>query len=95
MKKRLISAFILIAYSAFLINLLVFKIYLLKIGVKSRSFCNFLQASFLPPLPLHEQHSLRFPLFHAAMLFELSHVQVAPARHPLLALLDGQSRHQP
>ena len=49
MKKRLISGFILIAYSAFLINLLVFKIYLLKIGLLRFTFPPHAgQANFLP-----------------------------------------------
>src|ERR687893_3150878 len=49
MKKRLISGFILIAYSAFLINLLVFKIYLLKIGLLRFTFPPAAgQANFLP-----------------------------------------------
>ena len=49
MQKRLISAFILIAYSAFLINLLVFKIYLLKIGPLMFKFPPAAgQANFLP-----------------------------------------------
>ena len=49
MKKRLISAFILIAYSAFLINLLVFKIYQLKISLLRFKFPpDAGQANFLP-----------------------------------------------
>src|ERR687894_1760126 len=49
MKKRLSSAFVLIAYSAFLINLLVFKIYLLKIGLLRFTFPPHAgQANFLP-----------------------------------------------
>jgi hypothetical protein len=49
MQKRLISAFILIAYCAFLINLLVFKIYLLKIGPLMLRFPPAAgQANFLP-----------------------------------------------
>ena len=49
MKKRLISVFLLIAYSAFLINLLVFKIYQLKIGVLRFQFPpDAGQANFLP-----------------------------------------------
>ena len=49
MKKRLISAFILIAYSAFLINLLVFKIYQLELILLRFKFPpDAGQANFLP-----------------------------------------------
>jgi glycopeptide antibiotics resistance protein len=49
MKKRLISAFILIAYSAFLSDLLVFKNVLLKIGLLRFKFSSGIgQANFLP-----------------------------------------------
>src|ERR671916_1063971 len=49
MKERLFSGFILIAYSAFLLNLLVFKIYLLKIGLLRFTFPPHAgQANFLP-----------------------------------------------
>ncbi len=49
MKKRLISGFILIAYSAFLSDLLVFKNVLLKIGLLRFKFSPGIgQANFLP-----------------------------------------------
>ena len=49
MKKRLISAFILIAYSTILIKLLVFKTYLLKIGPLRFTFNSGTgQVNFLP-----------------------------------------------
>ncbi len=62
--------------------------------VKSRSFCNFLQEVSPPLLPLHEHRPLRLAILQAPVLAQIFHVQVASARHPLLRLLNRQSRHQ-
>src|SRR5829696_9869009 len=42
----------------------------------------------------HERHPLSFSRF-ATTLLKLPHVQVAPARNPLLRLLDRQCAYQP
>jgi hypothetical protein len=52
-------------------------------SVKSRFFCNFLQGGF-SFLPLREYHLLSLALLVATSCEELAHVQVAPARQPLL-----------
>ena len=46
-------------------------------------------------LALHEQHPLHYFSLFSALLFELTHVQVAPSRLSFLRLLDAQRRHQP
>src|SRR5215210_5885154 len=61
-------------------------------SVKSWSFCIFLQRR-ISALSLREHHPMCLPLF-VTLFFELAHVQVTPACHPILGLLDGQRRYQ-
>ena len=62
--------------------------------VKSRDFCNFFQ-EFHPLLRLHAHHLFHLAISGTPMVEQLLHVQVSPARQPLLRLLDCQRAYQP